>query len=1107
MGEQIFRTPGVMANEIDQTGAKPTTPSGVPAGVIGTSKKGPAFIPITLPNFSTFISTFGDVGADRFGALAMKQWFNNGQHAGTFMRLLGVGDGKRRTTTGNNQGRVTRAGFVVGDQLVEADLGGIPGHNPYAGANGDGHGLPGRAFLLGCFMSESRSTNPQLDSMIFREADILEGTTGNGHENPRTNAAFLTGSKPILRGFLMTPSGVIAALSGTTHANNTPLTSSAARRHTNVVAAGGPGGGGPPGRSGASYTVATFGLVAGLEHDYVCGGGFTGDVDKSANGRDAFVILLNGHNATVEDPAVITCSFDYTSDAHFAKALNTDVADFEKRGHFLYAHWDIDPSFAIVTGSNSTLSGTGGMSFEDVVGAGAAKPEGRDIAFLVTASIAQNSGTSTVSTRTAGLNYVGVPNFDNFEDRYRDAFSPWVTSQKFGGGPLNLFRIYALSDGVGNYAPTDSDLPPERLKISITNIKKSESTKAGQDYGTFDLEVRDIQSTDQNPAPYKTFTELSLNPTSDNYIARQIGDMNLFYDWDRAEGSQKLVMEGSYPATTPWIRVEVSDNVKKGPKGISPTALPAGFRGHWHLVTSGSEIINAVTGTYLDADSTKLGNLVQPPVPFRRNLVKNSDTAQANSRLYWGVQTTVQTDVWESNKGNLYNTSIDSWTKYFPRFHTDYQNPWVGDNWTSSIQGLSGTILNSDVFDNNAFSLENVQVITRSNAIDIPDPLEWAAARYRRDGVLSDLTKSDGVTDEGRFLDFTKDFGVAAGASTYMKFTFFLQGGFNGVNIFDDEKSRFTDLAIRREFDDITGQGGVEGCTISAYRKALDILGERADADIQLLAIPGIRHPAVTNYAIETVENRFDALYLMDIEEKDAQNTYVTGSRQLPDVGETVRTFADRNLDTSFAAAYFPNLRLKDNVLNATIVVPPTVAVLGAFGLNDSLGHPWFAPAGFKRGALKAVDDTNVKLNIKNLDNLYDADINPIRSYAGSAGPIVWGQKTLLVAQSALDRVNVRRLLIDIRRKVRKVANTILFEPNRASTLARFSAAVTPILTNIQQNSGLEKFRVQIDTSTTTQADVENNTIRGKIFLKPTKTAEFIALDFVVTNKINDDAL
>jgi phage tail sheath protein FI len=167
---------------------------------------------------------------------------------------------------------------------------------------------------------------------------------------------------------------------------------------------------------------------------------------------------------------------------------------------------------------------------------------------------------------------------------------------------------------------------------------------------------------------------------------------------------------------------------------------------------------------------------------------------------------------------------------------------------------------------------------------------------------------------------------------------------------------------------------------------------------------------------------------------------------------------------------------------------------------NDSVAHPWFAPAGFNRGALARVIEARVNLNRNNLDDLYEVDINPITSFPHTPQTVVFGQKTLLAAPSSLDRVNVRRLLIDIRRQVRAVANTLLFEPNRESTLAKFSNAVTPILSRIQAQQGLDRFKVQIDSSTTTQSDVENNTIRGKIFLQPTRSVEFISLDFVVTN-------
>ena len=305
--------------------------------------------------------------------------------------------------------------------------------------------------------------------------------------------------------------------------------------------------------------------------------------------------------------------------------------------------------------------------------------------------------------------------------------------------------------------------------------------------------------------------------------------------------------------------------------------------------------------------------------------------------------------------------------------------------------------------------------------------------------------------------------------------------------------------ACKREMDDTT-QGETSGPTVAAYRKALDILEERSDVNIQLLAIPGIKHSSVTDYAISTVEDRFDALYIMDMEMQDNLGNVVTGSNSIVSVTNTVSGFTSRNLDSSFAAAYFPDVIMKEVATGQNVVAPPSVAVLGAFGLNDSVAFPWFAPAGFTRGALKNVLEANVKLNRENLDTLYEADINPITSFPQSKEVVVFGQKTLLAAQSALDRVNVRRLLIDIRRQVRRIGDTFLFEPNREATLSRFSAAVTPILGRIQAQQGLERFKVQIDTTTTTQADIENNTVRGKIFLQPVRSVEFISLDFVVTN-------
>jgi hypothetical protein len=619
--------------------------------------------------------------------------------------------------------------------------------------------------------------------------------------------------------------------------------------------------------------------------------------------------------------------------------------------------------------------------------------------------------------------------------------------------------------------------------------------------------IRRFEDDDRNIQALEQFRGLTLDPTSDRYIARVIGDQNTYWDFDQRLDGQKLVVDGNYPNISQYVRVELSPELENGE--LDDTALPVGYRGPYHLVTSGTtaagNTILAVTGTE-NVDTSWLAGGVEPPVPLRQTVaVGLSPKKRVDGQLYWGAQFEPVDDINEPNKNNapdIVRSPIKAYTNYMPLFHTTYRNALVGANEGTAADG--SVILDADDFNNNKFTLERVQILTGATG-DVVDSAQWAAATYRRNGTLGAMTSITASTSDyaagdarTRFLDVSKDFGNLA-SKQFFKFSFFMQGGFDGLNIFDDEKFAMSNLAAVREMDD-SAQGGQAGPTVAAFRKAIDVMGEKTDADIQLLAIPGIRETVVTDYAIEAVEGRFDAMYLMDIEEYNSVNSLITGSDQTYSVTNTVTNFKGRALDSSFAAAYFPDIVVTDPTTQTNVQVPPSVGVLGVMALNDRVAHPWFAPAGFARGALSSVLDTQVKLNRPNLDQLYDAKINPIVAHPGRGGPAVFGQKTLLAAQTALDRINVRRLLIDIRRQVRTVANNFIFEPNREETLARFSAAVTPILLRVQQQQGLDRFRVQIDTTTTTQADVENNTIRGKIFLQPTRTVEFIALDFVVTN-------
>lgn len=985
MSEKITRlSAGVKAREIDLSAVsaqQPASPEGVPAGVIGIANRGPAFVPVTVPNSTEFVSVFGEASGDELGPIALREWLKNSR-AGTFIRVLGAGDGKQ-----SSSGLVTNAGFVVGDKIVQSD--GDIGNNEYA--NGTTQTFS-RTYFIGCLMSESNG------STFFTDA---VGSTGDG----------LASS---IRGVIFAPQGVHPRLKlHTTHGD--PATEAAPTK----------------------TTVAT---------DVGPQGSYLGSVE---NGHQA-TLFLNGFKAERDDDVALQISFDPDSPQYLSNVLNTDPLKIEEKGHYLYADFPVYRSQAVVTGS-------GRITEDDYT------TTGEPIAFLLTGSAARETGSDS------------APDFETFENRYQGAFSPMFISQDMGERH-NLFKVTSLSDGLGSSL---------EFKVCIQNIKPS--TDPQYEYGTFDLVVRDFNDTDNKPVILESFTGLNLDLDSEKYVCRVIGDQKVRFNFEDTVDSQSIVVEGQYRNNSKYIRIEPSSQLKSGQ--IPDAAIPFGFRGHYHLQTSGSALSNTadvagISGNYIGLHS------IQPPVPMIQNLVVGKSSGRKlNTSIYWGPQFTKIQDVEDPNKTFSNTNVISNFTKYFGDYRTTIANMWVGDNENADISDDFG-VVSSDVFNNNIFALDNVRVITGSDAK--ADPKKWIDAVYVRNGNVG--TSASNKTRALKVSDFEK-----AANRKFGKFTCFLQGGFDGVNIFDKEKSKLSNVAAHREFENEATQGGIEGPTIASYRKAIDIMATDADVDIKLLAIPGQRNQGVTDYAISAVESRFDSMYIMDIEEKDENDAIVTGSLQKVNIENTINNLKNRGLNTSFAATYFPDVIISHPDKPVNLTVPPSVVVLGAFSKNDTLGHPWFAPAGFNRTSLSNVIESTMNLKQENLDSLYDTKINPITSFSGTS-LVIWGQKTLQQASNALDRVNVRRLLIEIRRLIRDAANRIIFEPNREETLVRFRELVDPILQNVQDNQGLTRFKVIIDTTTTTQADVENNTIRGKILLQPTKTIEFVALDFVVTN-------
>lgn len=985
-----FKSAGTSARTLNLSGPTGIVPTGIPAGVIGTSQKGPAFVPTTLATMQDFVVKFGaPTDAAQNGPMAVSEWLRS-QQAATFVRVLGVGQGLKRTENGSNIGKVAGAGFVVGDQLPQESLSGNEGANSYAVTGGP----LGRTFFLGAFMSQST------DSSIFSDAGL-------------PNAGV-----PVVRGIIMAASGVLLTLSSSTTASNV---------NTSVA---------------ASWNSA--------------GGAVTGSINLNS-GRQEFVMLVNGHKGTDSSyPAVITASLDVDAPNYFGSLFNRDPQKIEQAGYCLYSEWSIHPTLAVVTGAGVlTITGSSG-GFEKAV-------------FLITGSQARDVGTTT------------APNFENFEDRFRTAKTPWITSQKFGGVAQNLFRIHALDDG----AWANSN-----IKISIENISPS-LTDANQ-YGTFDLLVRNFSDNDKVREVLEAFRGLSLNPNDQNYIARVIGDYHTFYNLDTTQGNAKLVTEGDYPNNSKYIRVEMAASVTN--EEMNADALPFGFRGLPHLVTSGSAPFAAFDGGTSFSTTNPFYNTVQMPVPMRQNLCRGTaPNKTADKGLYWGVQFERKTSADEVNKSTIPDASIASFTTYFPDFHTTWQNFVVSNN-EGVLDTTANGIMDADRFCKNAFSLENIRVKYNSST-SLPDTTLITSWSYVRGGGIS--TDTVNLTRALQSSDLTDP-----STRQLAKFTLPLQGGFDGVRIFNREEARLSNEAIVEEINN-TSRGGSLGPTVVAYNTALDLMADSTEVDIQLLTVPGIKANVITDRAVLVAENRFDALCIIDPQVYDTSNELVTGSGQTPSVRYTTTNFRNRGFNSSFGATYFPDVVMRDTLSNSVRVVPASVAALGAFAFNDKVGHPWFAPAGFARGALDTTNETTIELNRQNMDDLYEVNINPIVSFAGSDGPVVWGQKTLYATNSAFDRVNVRRLLVSLRRQVKRVANRILFEQGLPETLARFSQLVNPILKRVQDQKGIERFLVQIDTSTTTQADFENKTIRGKIWVAPTKTLEYLSIDFVINNSSN----
>jgi len=277
----------------------------------------------------------------------------------------------------------------------------------------------------------------------------------------------------------------------------------------------------------------------------------------------------------------------------------------------------------------------------------------------------------------------------------------------------------------------------------------------------------------------------------------------------------------------------------------------------------------------------------------------------------------------------------------------------------------------------------------------------------------------------------------------------------------------------------------IQGLVPANYSNVITLLGNKDDYAFNVISAPGANssdHSIVTDGLISLAETRGDCIAVIDL---DGYGSTVANATAAADA-----------LNSSYAAAYYPWVQMQ-SATGKLVWCPPSTVIPGIYAFTDSSSAPWFAPAGLVRGGVTGVIQVEKRLSKTDRDNLYDGKVNPIATFPG-AGIAVFGQKTLQTKASALDRVNVRRLLIELKKFIGNQANTLVFEQNTVATRSRFLAAVNPYLEFVTQRNGLYAYKVVMDDTNNSADVVDRNQLVGQIYIQPAKTAEFIVLDFVV---------
>ena len=481
-----------------------------------------------------------------------------------------------------------------------------------------------------------------------------------------------------------------------------------------------------------------------------------------------------------------------------------------------------------------------------------------------------------------------------------------------------------------------------------------------------------------------------------------------------------------------------------------------------YFINGGQSLLVArvVTGSYTPATSSATGNSISATSSsftlqtLSQGTVMNSTSTEVSGALASGSADNVR---WQITNANTGSGTFDLLIR---RGNDNTLQPVVLETWTGlNLDPNSPNYISRVIGDSiqNYNSTRNQieysgSYANRSNYVTVKSVTNTTPNYYDNNGIAKpQYTSSIPINGSGSF-------GGATGT---------IRGGANFY-----ENINATDT-----------QGLTGGC----YDNMINLLANTDDYKFNVLFTPGLYdadYAGQISNIITNTQNRGDNIFVLD---PVAYNKTVS---------TVVAQASARN--TSYAAEYWPWCQVIDPSTGNIVWCPASTVIAGVYAYNDSVAEPWFAPAGINRGGLSQVVRAEIKLSQTNRDTLYTGKVNPIATFPGQ-GVVVYGQKTLQTAASALDRVNVRRLLISLKSYISQVANNLVFEQNTIATRNNFLSQVNPYLTSVQQRQGLYAFKVIMDDSNNTPDVIDRNELVGQIYLQPTKTAEFIYLDFNVT--------